>query len=254
MALTSALPPDLTAMLMPLLLAYLRVQAAVLVFPVFSERVVSVRIRITIAMLLAPVAAVMSNMQTLPAETEGIMLFAPLALREMLAGFLIALPARIMASALHVASSAIGATASLSQLIGTGTEAAPHPIGNLMHMAGLALLMAMGLPILLVDLIAQSYAAFPAGQFQISGDQVGGMVGLVSRSFVLALAVASPFILGGLLYQVLTGIVNRVMPALPVVFIGAPAIIMLALVALAVLSPLILSGWADAVFLHALPD
>lgn len=246
----AAFPQSLVSLAIPLLLAYLRVQAAVLVFPVLSERVLSMRVRTSIAMMLAPVALSLSG----PTDwTQGLGLsgFAVLGLRELLIGFLIALPARIIASALHVATSAIGATASLSQLIGSGTEAAPHPIGNLMHMAGLALLMAMGLPILLLDLMGQSYGAFPAGQLTIEGDHVANMVGLVSRSFVVAMALASPFILGGLLYQLLTGIVNRVMPALPVVFIGAPAIIMLALVGLALLAPAVLSGWAQAVFDHA---
>lgn len=192
----AALPPELVALVIPLLLAYLRVQAAVLVFPVLSERVLSVRVRTAIAMMLAPVALSVSG-STGWSQNIGLPDFAVLALRELLIGFLIALPARIMASALHVVTSAIGATASLSQLIGTGTEAAPHPIGVLMHMAGLALLMAMGLPILLLDLLGQSYGAFPAGQFAIEGDHVARMVGLVSRSFVVAMALASPFILGG---------------------------------------------------------
>lgn len=249
----SVLPPGLVALVVPLVLAYLRVQAAVLVFPVLSERVLPMRVRASIAMMLAPVALSVSG-PTGWAQDLGIPDLCALALRELLVGFLIALPARIMASALHVATSTIGATASLSQIIGTGTEAAPHPIGNLMHMAGLALLMAMGLPILLLELIAQSFAAFPAGQLALDGDHVGNMVGMVTRSFVLAMALASPFILGGLLYQILTGVVSRVMPALPVVFIGAPAIIMMALVGLAVLAPAVLSGWAQAVFDHAIPD
>lgn len=249
----SVLPPGLVALVVPLVLAYLRVQAAVLVFPVLSERVLPVRVRAGIAMMLAPVALSVSG-PTGWAQDLGLPDLCALALRELLVGFLIALPARIMASALHLATSTIGATASLSQIIGTGTEAAPHPIGNLMHMAGLALLMAMGLPILLLELIAQSFAAFPAGQLALDGDHVGSMVGMVTRSFVLAMALASPFILGGLLYQILTGVVSRVMPALPVVFIGAPAIIMMALVGLAVLAPAVLSGWAQAVFDHAIPS
>lgn len=247
MGFLSALPPDLLPQILPLVFAYLRIQAAILVFPVFSERVVSARVKAAVAMALAPVAVAFSPAGA-DADAMGIAMFATLCAREMLVGLLVAIPARIMASALHVASSAIGATASLSQLIGTGTEAAPHPIGNLLHMAGLALLMALGLPLLLVDLIAQSYAAFPANSLAIGGDQVAAMVGLVTRSFVLAMALASPFILGGLLYQLLTGIVNRVMPTLPVVFIGAPAIILMALIGLAILAPAILSGWSNAVF------
>ncbi|MDO5642334.1 MAG: flagellar biosynthetic protein FliR [Paracoccus sp. (in: a-proteobacteria)] len=239
----AALPAELVAELLPLLLAYLRIQAAVLVMPVFSERVLSARVRVALAMALTPAAAAFGPPLPDPAPD----IFVILALREMLVGLLIAMPVRIMSTALNVASSAIGATASLSQLIGTGTEAAPHPIGNLLHAAGLALLMAMGLPMLLIDLIAQSYAAFPAGRLAIGGDQVAAMIGLVMRAFLLAMALASPFILGGLMYQLLLGVVNKVMPQLPVVFIGAPAIIFVALVGLAILSPGIIGIWADAV-------
>ena len=246
MAFLSALPLDLGTDMQALILAYLRVQAAILIFPAFSEQFLSVRIRISLAMVLTPAAMAFGAPDAGLAEA-GPGLFAVLAAREMLVGLLIAIPVRIMASALHVATSAIGATASLSQLIGTGTEAAPHPIGNLMHMAGLALLMAMGLPMLLIDLIAQSYAAFPAGNLAVCGEQVRGFVGMVAQSFVLALALASPFILGGLLYQLLTGVVNKVMPSLPVVFIGAPAIILMALIGLAILAPAILDLWANAV-------
>jgi flagellar biosynthetic protein FliR len=246
MAFLSALPLDLGTDMQALILAYLRVQAAILIFPAFSEQFLSVRIRISLAMVLTPAAMAFGAPDAGLAEA-GPGLFAVLAAREMLVGLLIAIPVRIMASALHVATSAIGATASLSQLIGTGTEAAPHPIGNLMHMAGLALLMAMGLPMLLIDLIAQSYAAFPAGNLAVGGEQVRGFVGMVAQSFVLALALASPFILGGLLYQLLTGVVNKVMPSLPVVFIGAPAIILMALTGLAILAPAILDLWANAV-------
>ena len=229
-----------------LVLAYLRIQAAILVFPAYSEAALPVRLRVGLAMALTPLGAVFVSPSGGFPDFE-LWSFAAVSIREMLVGLLIALPARIMASALHIATSAIGATASLSQLIGTGTEAAPHPIGNLLHLAGIALLMVMGLPLLLVDLIAQSYAAFPVGVSVSAGAQVQALVGLVAGSFVLALALAAPFILGGLLYQLLTGIVNRVMPTLPVVFIGAPAIILMALVGLALLAPAILSGWVDGV-------
>ncbi|MDO5605157.1 MAG: flagellar biosynthetic protein FliR [Paracoccus sp. (in: a-proteobacteria)] len=242
-----ALPllPDLAALAVPLLLAYLRMQAMVLMMPVLSERLLPARVRIAVAMALAPVALALSGAGPAAGDmTPGI--FAILAAREIAVGLIIAVPVRIMAAALHIASSALGAAGSLSQLIGTGTEAAPHPIGNLLHLAGLAVLMAAGLPLLLVEMIAQGYRIFPAGGIAISLAPMA-MVGLVARAFVVALALASPFILGGLLYQALLGVVSRVMPTLPVVFIGAPAIIMLALTGLAILSPAILSGWAQAV-------
>ena len=64
---------------------------------------------------------------------------------------------------------------------------------------------------------------------------------------MLAMLLAAPFILGGFLFQVLSGMVSKVMPALPVMFIAAPGAILMALLALVLLTPSILWVWADAV-------
>ena len=74
-----------------------------------------------------------------------------------------------------------------------------------------------------------------------------------AESFGLALLLAAPFILGGFLFQALSGVINRVMPSLPVAFIGAPAAILLALAALALFVPMIVSLWADSVLNFTLP-
>lgn len=239
-------PAELIQLIQPLLLAYFRLQGALLILPAFSERLVPVRVKVALAMALAPAFAEFfdSSQQLAPSLTASFLLRC---IGELLLGGLIAAPARIISFALHVASSAIASTASLSQLVGTGTEAAPHPIGNLYHLAGMALLMAMGLPLRFLELMAQGYLLFPGGRPPQLDNILPGLAGLFATSFTVAMTMASPFILGGLLYQLLGGIVNRVMPALPVVFIGAPAIIMLALVGLAALSPAILSLWSDAV-------
>ena len=65
---------------------------------------------------------------------------------------------------------------------------------------------------------------------------------------------ASPFVLGGFLFQAISGVVNRVMPAFPVVFAAAPAAILLALVALAILSVPLVAVWADAILDFTLPE
>ncbi|WBU60214.1 flagellar biosynthetic protein FliR [Paracoccus albus] len=242
----SFLPPDMLTVLLPLILTYMRVQAIILVLPAFSARILPARLRVGLAMALCPFAAILAP-EHHRADDLALLAFAIVALKELFLGVIVALPVRLITFALHTASSAIGATASLSQLIGTGTEAAPHPIGNLFHLAGLALLMALGLPVMLIEMIVHSYLVFPPGFSVDVVLQVHAVVGLVGQSFVLAMALASPFILGGLLYQLLTAVVNRVMPTLPVVFIGAPAIILMALIGLAVLSPGILQIWADTV-------
>jgi len=95
--------------------------------------------------------------------------------------------------------------------------------------------------------LRESLVVRPVGEWPQITDILPGAIALVQQGFALALLLAAPFILGGFLFQALSGMVSKAMPALPVVFIAAPGAIMLALLALAVMTPSILSVWADAV-------
>ena len=172
---------------------------------------------------------------------------------EIVAGLALGLMVRVVAMALDTASTALAQSASMSAMLGISEDMPPHPIGNLMHMAGMALLMALGLPVLVCRLLTDSFALKPAGLWPEIGQVWPAFLVLVVQGFTLALLIASPFVLGGLLFQMLSGVVSRVMPAMPVVFVAAPAAILLALVALALLTPGLLAIWADAVLSIDLP-
>lgn len=238
------------------LLPYLRVQACLLVMPGWGERLLPARIRVALALAITPLAHELAQgLPPLPdaATPEALASLGELAAAELATGFVLGLLVRIAAFALGMATAAIAAVTSLSQLIGGPSEAAPHPIGNLFELAGLALLMTLGYPLFLMDYLADGYRLLPVAQLPDAG--MLGLVGIaaVARAFALAMVLASPFILGGFLYQCLQGIVSRVMPSLPVVFVGAPAVLLLALAAVAILAVPILSLWADSVLDLRLP-
>lgn len=235
--------------MLPYLLAYCRVQGCFLTLPVFSERLLPPRVKICLAMAMTPLFA------ELVAEfgTPSLGQIAALVIAETLTGLLLGSIVRLLALALDIASSVIAMTASLSQIVGVPNEYAPHPIGNLLHLAGIALLLALGFPMLVADLLRESFILKPAGDWPQADQLVPAAIEMIGRSFILALILSAPFILGGFLFQALSGVISKVMPALPIVFIGAPAAILLALVGLALLAPLILSVWADAVLSISLP-
>lgn len=233
-----------------LLLVYLRLQAFVLILPGFGERVLPARIKVAVAAALTPLLheGAMVPMQ-IGAPTD---LIVP-ALSEMAVGFATGSFVRLLALALDIAATAISSAASLSQLLGGANEMSPHPIGNLMHLAGLAILFALGFPVVAAQLVVDSYLLWPLGDWPPAGEVMPLIAGMMTRSFTLAMLLAAPFVLGGFLFQALSGVINKVMPALPVIFIGAPAAILLALVALAVMAPLLVGLWADAVLSLTLP-
>jgi len=232
-------------------LVYVRIQACILAMPGIGERILTGRIKVALAMALTPLLADTVTGPDMPATPLGLMGHIG---AEMVLGFTTGMMLRLMAIAIEIASTAIAATASLSQIMGIQNEMSPHPIGNMLHLGGLAILMAMGLPVMLVELIADSMRFWPPANWPQADGLAMGVVSIVADSFWLALVLAAPFTLGGLLYQALSGVINRVMPALPVVFIGAPASILLALIGLVVLAPLLVGVWADAVLSFMLPS
>ncbi|WP_374327392.1 flagellar biosynthetic protein FliR [Paracoccus pantotrophus] len=152
--------PRLAAMLAALMLTYCRVQACFAMLPVFSERALPVRVRTALAMAVTPLLAESAR----PLGDIGSLLhLAALAGAEILTGLVLGGLVRLFAVALDIAATAMAATASLSQLIGAANEYSPHPIGNLLHLAGLALLMALGFPILAFDLLRESLVLRPLG-------------------------------------------------------------------------------------------
>lgn len=233
-----------------LLLVYLRVQAFILALPGLGERTIPVRVRAAIAMSLSPLLAALATDVAMPDDAMALM---SQAFGELAIGLSAGMLLRLLALSIDIATSAIAATASLSQIVGGQNEAAPHPIGNMLHLAGLAVLMVLGAPVMMVQLMADSFAIWPVGGWPDVNVLLSEAVRVVGYSFGLAMLLAAPFTLGGFLFQALSGVINRVMPALPVIFIGSPIAILMALAALAVLAPMLIGIWSDAVLDFTLP-
>lgn len=243
-------PADTLAALMPLLLVYGRVQAFLLALPVTGERLLPVRVRAALGMALTPLfGAAAPAMPDLPAPLA----FGALIGAEIVTGLVLGMMVRAVAVALDIGSTALAQSSSLSAMLGLSEEMPPHPMGNMMHLAGLAVLMAMGMPALICQMLADSFALRPVGGWPDAAALWPGFLLLVRHGFVLALLLASPFVLGGLLFQMLSGVVARVMPAMPVVFIAAPGAVLMALLAMALLVPGLLAIWANDLLSLRLP-
>lgn len=233
------------------LVVYARIQACILALPIFAERWFGARVKVSLALAVTPLLAPAAGRIEIPADQLGFLILVG---AQIVMGLLMGLLVRIIFMAINIAATAIGQTAALSQIIGTGTEAAPHPIGNLLHLAAGAVVLALGFHLRMVDYLLHSFSLWPIGAWPGAGIVLQAGIATVTQSFVMAMILSAPFILGGLLYQSLSGVVARVMPSLPVALIGAPASVLLAMVALAILSPTILSLWADALMDYVLPD
>ncbi|GIT91631.1 flagellar biosynthesis protein FliR [Jannaschia pagri] len=218
------------------LTVFLRVGGIMLLLPGLGDRLIPTRVRLVAGFSLAvAITPTVTTPTTIPFQ---------MILTEGLIGLAFGAVLRFLAQALLMAGMMAAQLTSLSQLFGT-TEPS-SAIGNVLNLAGLCLLMATGLPLYVIDLLVRSYDILPIGAIMPGSDVASWGVGRLSHAFALAFALAAPFALVAILYNMALGVINRAMPQLMVALVGAPAITGLTGVILMLAAPVILSTWHTA--------
>ena len=217
-------------------LVFVRIGAILALLPMFGDRSIPARIRLVLAIGLSLAIA--------PAIPERAVFSVPGLGAEAMNGLLLGAGFRAFVAALSMAGAIAAQSTSLSQLF-AGTDSEPSPaMSHLLHMGGIALAFALALDVAVIRAIVLSYEVLPQGRFPMAADMAGWGVARLGHAFGLGLSLAAPFVIGGLLYNIATGAINRAMPTLMVALVGAPALTLGALVLLALAAPVILTVWA----------
>lgn len=223
----------------------LRVSAFVSVMPAFGERWIPIRVKLAVAVAFALIVHPAVPIQVgLGTFQDSVALVGT----EILAGLTLGIGLRLFVLALQTAGSVAAQATSLSQILG-GAAAEPVPaMSHLLVLAGLALATLLDLHVRAAELLILSYSLFPLGALPEASDLSRWGVSQIANSFSLAFALAAPFVIASLIYNLTLGVINRAMPQLMVAFVGAPAITFGGLVLLFACTGLILSVWVNAVF------
>lgn len=217
-------------------LAFLRVGAMMLVLPGLGDRMIPARVRLVTAFCLS--TAVAPTLPSDPPFTGQVILI------ETTIGLALGAVLRFITQALTIAGMMAAQLTSLAQLFGN-TEPS-SAIGNLLNLAGLALIMAAGLPLMVIDLLIRSYDVLPLGLPMPARDLAEWGVSRAAQAFALAFGLAAPFALAALVYNAAMGVINRAMPQLMVALVGAPAITWASAALLFLAAPFMLVVWKTA--------
>jgi len=225
-------------------LVFLRVGAAMALLPAFGEQTVPQRVRLVLALAFTAIVLPAVHDRLDYRGTEAAL--PVVMLTETAAGLLIGIGLRLLVMALQIAGTMAAQAASLAQLY-AGASAEPQPaIAHLFTTVGLAVAVAAGLHVEAAKLFILSYDMMPAGRFIAPGDATAWGVRNIARAFSLAFTLAAPFVIAATIYNVALGVINRAMPQLMVVFVGAPALTLGSLVLLAMVTPALLLVWLGA--------
>lgn len=227
------------------LIVFLRVAAALATLPGLGEQMISVRVRLVLALLLtAVVTPAVAPGLDLPVPGFGRFLLAMAT--ETLAGLFLGIMLRLFIIAIQTAGAIAAQATSLSQLMGqSGLDPLPA-MGHILTMAALALIMATGFHVKAAAFLILSYELMPALQFPNPADIAEAGRHRVGQCFALAFTLAAPFVILSVLYNLTLGVINKAMPQLMVAFVGAPVITLGAIALLLVSAPIILSVWLQA--------
>ncbi|MEQ8897799.1 MAG: flagellar biosynthetic protein FliR [Roseovarius sp.] len=226
-------------------IVFLRVGPVMSLFPGFGDSSVPARIKLILALMLTVVTApvLAPDLAETVADPPPL---AWLALAESGIGLLIGIGIRLFLLALQTAGTIAGQATSLSQILGNaGIEPMPA-MGYLLVIGGVALAMMLGLHVRLAELMILSYRLFPVAEVPATSAVTSWGVRQVAGAFGLAFTLAAPFVIVSVIYNLTLGIINRAMPQLMVVFVGAPVITGAGLGLLLVLGPTMLRIWVEA--------
>jgi len=220
------------------LMSFARVGAAFAFMPGIGSRAVPARARLLFAFWVAIVISPLAGPLFPPQPADAPSLLVALAY-EITVGLFFALFAQVMMAGLQTAGSIIAYLSSMANAFTadplSGAQSAVT--GNFLLQVGLVLMFATGMDNLMIQAIFESYTLFPPGGVLPVGDMSEFFANAINDSFTIAAQMSAPFLIVALCLQIALGLLNKLMPQLPVFFVAMPVQIGLALVLLTLALP-----------------
>ena len=197
---------------------------------------------------LALTALVLPSVTPLVPVTSGIAA-AGMVVAELGVGALLGWSARLPAMALTMAGAIISYMLGLSSVVQTdpalgGQSAA---LARLFGLVAPVLLLSTGLYALPLSALAGSYQLIGPGELLPTGPLAETVTSAVAASFVMAVQLAAPFILVGVVFQAALGLLARLVPQLQAYTAAIPGQILGGLLLLMILAVPLMAEWTEAV-------
>jgi flagellar biosynthetic protein FliR len=217
------------------LMILVRVAAMLMLLPAIGEATIPGRIRLGLAFTLAFILyPVVGPMFAPPSGLGGLVVALGF---EITIGLFIGATARLVMSAVQFAGGIIAFQSGLAfaQSFDPTQGVQSAIVGSFLSVFAVALIFALDLHHLLLTALADSFTLFRPGAFVPVADVAELAVSTVADAFVVAVQLAAPFLVFGLVFYVGLGILSRLMPQVQIFFVAMPANIFLGLLLLMLL-------------------
>lgn len=194
-----------------------------MVLPAFSAGYISPRVRLILALAIS-LAIYLNQSIAGPPLTDSAILAGYQIFSELAIGIMIGTLARIIATAIHVAGMIMSMQSALAQavLFDPNSSSQGAIFGNFMEILAVVLIFALDLHHLMIASIVDSYEVFAIGASFQFGDFAEAASLALAKAFRIGVQLAAPIIVTGILINLSSGLLARLMPAFQVFFVVMP--------------------------------
>ena len=225
-------------------LIFARVGAALMVLPGFGEVFVPPRVRLAFGVLLC--AAMLPTLPDAPPPMpDSVLLLIAHIAGEVIVGLFFGLFARALVVAVETAGMIISFQMSLSNAVvfNPALAAQGSIVGSFLSVAALAIIFTTDTHHLIILGLAETYSLVPIASPPPMADIADTMARAVAEAFSIALRLAAPFILVGLVFNTALGVLARLMPQIQIFFVGIPLQLMGGLAVMFAVFAALLTVW-----------
>ena len=224
-----------------------RISAVLLVAPIFSSTLVTVRTRISLALLLTFLIYPLYDWPILDVTSGlGFVLF----LQQVLIGVAIGLIMHFAFAAITSAGAFIATSMGLSMaVVADPVNGHQSPVlAQILLVLATLVFLSIGGHLIIIELMLDSFRLIPINEFYVNREMLWAILQWSSLIFSGAIMIALPAMVTMLLTNSAMGVISRAAPALNVFAVGFPASLFFGLVMIYLLIPFFGSGMENVWF------
>lgn len=231
---------EATAFVGSLLWPFMRISAMLMAIPVIGTRLVSVRVRIVMAMVISfLVMPLLPDMPAVePLSVAGMMISVQQVLIGLAMGFIL----QLVLAALTIAGEAIAMTMGLgfASMVDPANGVNVPVLSQFFLIIGTLLFLSLGGHLMIIQLVVSSFQSLPVGFEGIQRDSLWVIIQFSSQMFIAAIWIALPALISILVITLAMGVMTRAAPQLNIFSVGFPVTMLMGFIILMLVIPSVL--------------
>lgn len=223
-----------------LLWPFMRISAMLMAMPVIGTRLVSVRIRVVLAILISFV--VLPLIPQAPAVEPLSVAGLTISFQQILIGLAMGFVLQMTLTALTIAGEVIAMSMGLgfASMVDPANGVNVPVLSQFFLMMGTLMFLALGGHLMIIQLLVNSFQTLPVSTDGIQRDSFWVVINFSSQMFIGAVWIALPAMISILVITLAMGVMTRAAPQLNIFSVGFPVTMLVGFIILMLVMPTIL--------------